>query len=208
MAMETDPAKINDMDRQLKQSIFTEGQSYAARNSRSKEENKGRAASRERIKNLGMVPQAFGQAVLVVKTKTPGEIDDYLRDFLLSIEVLRQQQADLFPEELAAALKREQLRVQKAAAIPRTQEELDAASDGNARSAPDAGGAKPRTGRAKPTVVAGTDTLPPPVPGEQAEGEAALAAGLPETAAAGAKKSQSQIAQEKLDAAMSPGKAH
>ena len=204
MAMETDPAKINDMDRQLKQSIFTEGQSYAARNSRSKEENKGRAASRERIKNLGMVPQAFGQAVLVVKTKTPGEIDDYVRDFLLSIEVLRQQQADLFPEELAAALKREQLRMQKAAAIPRTQEELDAASDANARSAPDAGGAKPR----KPKVVAGTDTLPPPVPDEQAEGEAALAAGLPQTNAAGKPKSQSQIAQEKLDAAMSPGKAH
>ena len=205
MAMETDPAKINDMDRQLRQSIFTEGQSYAARNSRSKAENKGRAASRERIKNLGMVPQAFGQAVLVVKNKTPGEIDDYLRDFLLSIEVLRQQQADLFPEELAAALKREQLRVQKAAAIPRTQEELDAASDANARSAPDAGGAKPR----KPKVVAGTDTLPPPVPDdEQAQGEAALAAGLPETTAAGVKKSQSQIAQEKLDAAMSPGKAH
>lgn len=200
--METDPAKINDMDRQLEQSIFTEGQGYAARNARSKEENKGRANARERIKNLGMNPQAFGAAVAVVKTKTPRELEDYVRDFLLAVKVLSQKQAELFPEEAAAALKREQLREQKAAAIPRTKEELDAASDANSRSAPDAGGAKPR----KPKVVAGTDVTPPPVPDdEQAQGEAALAAGLPETTAAGVKKSQSQIAQEKLDAAMSPG---
>lgn len=197
-----DPTKINDADRAIEQSIFTEGQGYAARNARSKEENKGRAAARERIKNLGMSPQAFGAAVAVVKTKTPRELEDYMRDFLLAVKVLSQKQAELFPEEAAAALKREQLREQKAAAIPRTKEELDAASDANSRSAPDAGGAKPR----KPKVVAGTDTLPPPVPDdEQAQGEAALAAGLPETTAAGVKKSQSQIAQEKLDAAMSPG---
>lgn len=204
-----DPTKINDADRAIEQSIFTEGQGYAARNARSKEENKGRAAARERIKNLGMNPQAFGAAVALVKSKTPRELDDYLRDFEVAVKVLRQKQQELFPEETAAALKREQTREQKAAAIPRDGETLDKRTDSDQRSDPAAGGAKPRTGKPKPstsgkpklTVAGGTDTSPPPVPDEQAEGDAALNAGLAQTNAAGKKKSQSQLAREAAEAA-------
>lgn len=212
--MVEDPKYINDHDRQIEQSIFTEGQGYAARNARSKEENKGRAAARERIKNLGMIPQAFSAAVALVKSKTPRELADYLRDFNASIAVLSSKQAELFPDEAAAALKREQLRDQKAAAIPRDGETLDKRTDSDKRSAPDAGGAKPRTGKAKPPapnksgkpdlkVAGGTDTAqtPPAVPDEEAEGEAVLNAGLAETNAAGKKKSQSQIVAERAAAA-------
>lgn len=206
--METDPDKINDYERKIEQSVFTEGQGYAARNARSKEENKGRAAARDRIKQLGMSPQAFGAAVALVKSKTPRELEDYLRDFNAVLKVLRQKQAELFPDEAAAALKREALREQKAAEIPRDTKALDEKTDNDKRSDPNKGGAKPKppapnkSGKPALTVAGGTDTAqapgtPPPVPAdEQAEGDAALKAGLAETTAAGKKKSQSQIARE------------
>lgn len=182
-----------DYERQLEQSIFTEGQGYAARNVRSKEENKGRAAARDRIKAQGISPQAFGAAVALVKTKSPREIDDYLRDFNAVVKVLRQRQQELFPEEAAAAAKREQKAADLASKTPAGQ---DAKSDANPRSNPDAGGAKPRTGKPKPsasgkptlTVAGGTDVKPTD---EQAEGDAALNAGMQQTNAASKKESQS-----------------
>lgn len=182
-----------DYERQLEQSIFTEGQGYAARNARSKEENKGRTAARSRIKDLGISPQAFGAAVALVKTKSAREIDEYMRDLNAVVKALRQRQADLFPEEAAAAIKREQKAADLASKTPAGQ---DAKSDANPRSNPDAGGAKPRTGKPKPsasgkpnlTVAGGTDVKPTD---EQAEGDAALNAGLQQTNAASKKESQS-----------------
>jgi hypothetical protein len=222
MAMETDPDKINDRDRQLQQSILREGQSYAARNARSKAENKGRAESRAKIKELGMDPNAFHTAAGLVKRFTPTQLKDWLRDFNTTMDVLTAQQAELFPEELAAARKREDAAKQRESAKV-TGKEGAPDPDTNPRSDPKRGGAGKGKGSrkaadaeevgevpwpddvaaARPDEMAagvihepGTNGTPPDVPGEQAEGEAALAAAMPKT-----KKAQSAIAAEKLQAA-------
>lgn len=195
MPMETDPEKINDAERYVEQSIWKEGQDYAERNARSRDENKGRKESRERITEFGMDPNAFHTAVRLVKTKTSRELDEWVRDFKASLDVLRQRQQELFPVEVAAANKREETRLRKAAEA-KTKAGVD--PDTNPRSDPNAGGAKPMTGdKPWPDDVA-TGAVQNP-PGEQEAGDAALNAALPETK--GPKKSQSQLAKEALEAA-------
>lgn len=207
---------INDLDRQLEQAIWREGQDYAERGARAKKDAEARKDSRNRLKERGLDPNAFHVAVGLVKRKTPRQLKDWLRDFNAAVAVLSAKQADLFPEEAAAALKREQA---KEARAPLSGKEGAPNPDTNPRSDPEAGGAKPRTGRPRPekpsatgrptlTVVGkdagqmapvpGTSMEPPPVPDEQAEGDAVLNAGLTET------KSQSQKAREKAEAAGVP----
>lgn len=142
MPMTEKPEEINDAERYVDTSIWKEGQEYAERNARSKEENEGRKESRERIKKLGMSPNAFHTAVGLVKKLTQRELDDWLRDFNASLGVLRQRQSDLFPIEAAAAAKREEKRLQRAAEA-KTKAGVD--PDTNPRSDPNAGGAKPQT---------------------------------------------------------------
>lgn len=206
MSLETDPTKINDADRQLEQTIFTVGGNYAARGKRAKEEAKARKEDRDRIEARGINPNAFHVVAGQIKKLTPKAFKAWLADVNYVAEVMARKQADLFPEDQAAALKREQLREQKAAEIPRDSKALDEKTDTDKRSDPNKGGAKPKppstSGKPALTVAGGTDVTPPPVPDdEQKEGEAALNAGLAQTNAAGKPKSQSQIAKEKLEAA-------
>jgi hypothetical protein len=195
--MESDPSKINDADRQIEQTLWNEGQDYAARNARSKEENKGRAASRERVKQTGVNTNAYHTAVGLIKKLSARELVEWRRDFDLVLKVLGSRQAELFPEEALKMAKREADRQAKEAEA-KTKAGPDA--DSNPRSDPNAGGAKPMTGDPEkpwPDDVA-TGTVQNP-PGEAEEGDAALNAALPETK--GKKKSQSQIAAEKAAAA-------
>lgn len=196
-----DPAQISDADRQIEATIFKEGQDYAARNARSKEENKGRAASRERIKQTGVNTNAYHVAVGLIKKLSAREMVDWRRDFDLVLKVLGSRQQELFPEEAMKMAKREEDRKRKEAEA-KTKAGVDA--DTNERSDPNAGGAKPQTGdKPWPDDVAvaanGDQPAPPSPPDEQAEGEAALNAALPQTK--GKKKAQSVLAAEALAAA-------
>lgn len=147
MPMETDPAKINDPDRddfdaQIESTILKQGQDYAARNARSKTENKGRAESRAKIKGLGMDANAFATATRLIKDKTPEELKAWRRDFDLTIKIMGSKQRELFPEEQLRAEKRAQVKADKAAGKPRTAAELDAKTDTDPNSDPKNGGAQ------------------------------------------------------------------
>lgn len=163
--MEQDPAKINDADRQIEASLLKQGQDYAARNQRSKAENKGRAESRAKIKEIGMDTNAFATAVRLIKDKRPDEIKAWLRDLNLTLKVMGSKQRELFPEEQLRAEKRAQAEADRKAKAGRTQAELDAQTDGNKRSDPASGGAQVDLEEA---IAAQTER-------EKAEGEAILA---------------------------------
>jgi hypothetical protein len=178
VAMETDPAKINDADRQLDAKINEAADWYAGSNARQKDENKGRAENRKHVSDLGLSTKAYQWAVQLLKSGlTDFEIKDVLRDLEIFVRVLGDRQAELFPAELAAATKRRERKAEKAAKEPRGGEELDAATDANPKSDPAAGGAGKRGRKAKEAV---TDLNRAPLSAdanaaEQASGEALLA---------------------------------
>lgn len=149
--MERDPNKINDderdgtlsdADRQIESALLKQGQEYAARNQRSKAENKGRAESRARIKEIGMDTNAFATAVRLIKDKRPDEIKAWMRDLQLTLKVMGGRQRELFPEEQLRAEKRAQDAARKKEGKPRGKDELDSQTDTNRRSDPAAGGAQ------------------------------------------------------------------
>lgn len=140
--MEQDPDRINDADRQIEATIFKQGQDYADRNKRSKAENKGRAESRAKIKEIGMDPNAYATAVRLIKDKTPAELVAWRRDFDLTLKVMGSKQKELFPEEQLRAEARAQRQAEKAAGKPRDKAELDAKTDTDPKSDPKAGGAQ------------------------------------------------------------------
>lgn len=184
--------RLNDADAQIESTIFKQGQDYADRNKRSKAENKGRAESRAKIKELGMDTNAYATAIRLIKDKTPAELEAWKRDFDLVLKVMGSKQKELFPEEQLRAEQRIAKAQERAAKKGRTKEELDAASDSNSRSDPSAGGAQidleeaiaAATGPVIPdggvyNAGAGKPSLEEI---EAAEGEAALADAAPETA--------------------------
>lgn len=202
--------RLNDADAQIESTIFKQGQDYADRNKRSKAENKGRAESRAKIKELGMDTNAYATAIRLIKDKTPAELEAWKRDFDLVLKVMGSKQKELFPEEQLRAEQRIAKAQERAAKKGRTKEELDAASDSNSRSDPSAGGAQIDLEEA---IAAATDPVIPPggtfndgvgkpslEEREAAEGEAALADAAPETA----KLSQSAKAAAKKNAAGIP----
>lgn len=207
--IEMDPAKINDADRYVESKILEAGEAYAESNKRQKVENKKRAENRAKIKDLGVGTYAYQVAVKICKDLTETERGDFLRDLDVLVRVLGPKQKDLFADELIKAEKRAQRQAEKAAKV--TGKEGAPDPDNNPRSDPNAGGAKPQTEEKPwPDDVAAADAAafvesekrlrepdaPPDVPGEQAEGEAALAAAMPKT-----KQAQSAKAAEKLAAA-------
>ena len=207
--MEQDPDKINDIERQVEQRVFKEGEAYAASHKRSRAENKERSASRERIKEMGLRTDAYQVGVRIVKDLTALERKAFLQDLELVVRILGSRQKDLFPEEAMRAEKREQRR-KEAEAEAKKGSAGAPDPDKNPRSDPAKGGAKPRVGKkgeAATGAVVGLDGKPLPAAEtetEQQEGDAALKGLAPDTAAAqeAAKpKSQSQIAAEKLEAA-------
>jgi hypothetical protein len=202
---------LTDAEAQIEATLFKQGQEYAARNQRSKAENKGRAESRAAIKSLGMNPSAYAQAVKLIKDLTPGELKDWKRDFELTLKVMGSKQRELFPAEQLAAEARIQRAKDKAAKAGRTKAEMDADSDANPRSDPTAGGAQidleEAIAAAPPADIGpGTYHSAPKGQGETieereaAEGEQALAEAAPSIAKP-KPKSQSAKAAEKSRAA-------
>jgi hypothetical protein len=213
--MENNPDKINDRsdDRlrendaelQIEATIFKQGQDYAARNQRSKAENKGRAESRAKIKAIGMNTNAYATAVRLIKDLTPGELADWRRDFDLVLKVMGSKQKELFPEEQLKAEQRIARQQEKAAGKPRSKAELDAQTDSNERSDPNSGGAQidieeaiaNADGQAPDPEVPEGGTYndgtgkPSLEEREAAEGEQALAEAAP-SIAGGKKQSQSE----------------
>lgn len=188
MPMNDNPDEINAADRQIESTIWKEGQNYAARNARSKEENKGRAESRDRIKQTGISTNAYHTAVGLIKKLSASELKDWRRDFDLVLKVLGSKQQELFPEESLKIAKRESDKKAKEAEA-KTKAGPDA--DTNPRSDPNKGGAKPRVAGTGDEADVKSNVPAPNPPDEESEGAAALDAGLPKT-----KKAQSQIVAE------------
>ncbi len=172
---------------QIASRVNTIADRYSGSLKRSKGENDARAADREKIETMGYDPKAFQHAVGVARSMSKSEADHYLHSLTYFVGALMGRQMELFPEDANRIVKRAEKKAAKAAGAPRTQAELDANTDTSERSAPDAGGAKPQVPVDNP-------------PNEQADGEQALNAGLPKT-----RKSQSQQAAEKLEAAKLAG---
>lgn len=177
--MELDADKINDPDRMRIKRIEAEAEAYASSRDRSRAENKRRADSRERILKSGIRTDAFQVGIKLIKDLSERERADFMDDLRLMLKTLGGKQADLFPEEAIRAAKREEKRKEEEAAKKKAD---GSENDNKSRSDPNKGGAKPRTKKQDAE--------------EQAEGAAALTAGLPET-----KKAQSKLAAEKLEAA-------
>lgn len=174
MALDMNPDHINDADRQLEARIIASGNGYAADNAESKELNKSRTKRRGEIKEMGFRTDSYQTAIHVLKDLTPEEGKVFMRDLQTFLRILGAKQQDLFPDEQLRAAKRVERAQNKKASKPRSKEELDAATNENARSDPNAGGAKPAVDN----------------DAEQAEGEAALTEKTP-------KMSQSQQAAQK-----------
>lgn len=200
MAMEEDPAKINDADRQIQARLYEQAQSYAETRVQSRKLNKQRAESRAKIMEMGFRSDSYQTGIRIIKDLSARERDDFMRDLNLILKVLGSRQADLFPEEALKAAKREEQR--KAENQPKPPAEADAKSDANPRSNPAKGGAGKKKADKNPPVA----SVPPTeaeltaaaaqAATEQQEGDQALNAGLSAT-----KKAQSKQAADKLAAA-------
>lgn len=195
--MEQDPTKINDFQRQIDSRILKTGEEYAASNKRQKAENKSRQENRNKIKEMGISTHAYQIAVKVVKDLTANERADWIRDFQMVVKVLGSKQAELWPEEALKAEQRAQRAAEKKAKAGRTQAELDAKTDTDPKSDPNAGGAQIDIEDAIKAANKPGETLEQR---EAAEGEAALAAAAPSIAKP-KPKSQSAKAAEKSRAA-------
>jgi hypothetical protein len=115
-------------------------------------QNDKRAESRKKIKEAGMNTTAYGMGVRVAKMMlNQGEREDFIRDFLITVEVLTKSQVELFPHLAIIADKR---RAKAAARAAREaakngtetpeQQQRRLAADANPRSDPNRGGAKPK----------------------------------------------------------------
>lgn len=139
---ERDGTLSTDAEKQIEATLFKQGQEYAERNKRSRAENKGRAESRAKIKEIGMNPNAYATAIRLIKDLTPGELADWKRDFHLTLKVMGSKQRELFPEEQIKAESRIQRAKDKAAGKPRDKSTLDKNTDNNPKSDPANGGAQ------------------------------------------------------------------
>lgn len=187
---------------------------YAQCDAKSAELNTRRKEIRETVEKLGDDPDGFQDWVKLHKKKTKGE----LRDYKLTMQQYDEAAADegidvqqqFWPDRAKAAEKREKRKADAAAEANKGSAGAPD-PDKNPRSDPNKGGAKPRTGRKG--EVSNVVQLQPPSgeqqQTEQQEGDAVLNGLTPETQAAqssalnddGTPKSQSQISQEKLEAA-------
>lgn len=185
---------------------------YADCDRRSAEINEERQQIRENAEKLGIPSKSFQHAVGMVKGMTEGERTDYTNGVNRMLEAIgtEEMRATLFPEIVEAERRRAAKEAERAAAKQaaegRTPEELNAETDSNPRSDPEAGGAAKATKKGKKQAVTGERPTEEELTAaaakaaqaqdpEQAEGDAALKAMMPET------RSQSQIAAEKLEQA-------
>lgn len=201
---EADNDRINDPDVQVDNKIIKLAEEYNSLNQRSKDLSDDRKTIRENVEKLGIHPLAWQHAVKLTKDMTDGERRDYQVGMNRVLKVIGERAGDLFPEDVERTNKRAERKAERAAKDGRTQAELDAKTDTDPKSDPKKGGAgKGRKKKDEPAA----DTRPPEMRSsdpvvdaslkgmhdEQAEGEAALNAGLTET------RSQSQKAKDKLE---------
>lgn len=194
-------------DEQIDSTIIKLAEQYASCDRRSAEINDERKTIRDNAEKLGIPSKAFQHAVGMVKHMSEGERRDYTVGMNRVVRAIEGRAQELFPAEAERVRKRQE----NAGNKPRSEAELNSKTDNDKRSDPKAGGAaKAKAETSPPTPpdapklrVVGTgdeadvkSNAPPNPPGEQEAGEQALNEGLPET-----KKSQSQIAAEKRDAA-------
>jgi hypothetical protein len=173
------PSNDDPAQKEIDSTISKLADQYASCDRRSAEINDERATIRANVDKLGIDPKGFVHAVAQVKQMSNGERRDYQASVSRVLSVIGDRQGELYPEYAERIRKREERAAEAAAKAGRTQEELDAETNANPRSDPAAGGAGAP-------------------PGEQADGEAALAAAAPVTAA---KQSQSEKAAKKRAAA-------
>ncbi len=179
-----DADRINDLDAKIDSDLLKIAEEYVECENQAKALNERKKSLREKAERLEQHPTAFRTAIMWVKLFSNADRISVLSSFHRMIGILGDRQKDLFPEQVKKLEERAAKKMAKDGG--RTQSELDAATDTSERSDPNVGGAKPAVENP---------------PDEQAAGDAALNAGLPETKAAGKKKSQSQIAKEIASAA-------
>lgn len=204
--MEDDPELINDPDRQLEAKVVKQAEKYQQSRLRSKSENAVKAEGRKEIDKLGFRTDAYQASLRVARDLTPAEQKQYVRDFRFFLKVFADKQLQLWPEDAALAVaraKRKAERKAKAAAAAggdtAEQQLRRVNADTNPRSDPKRGGAGKAKKAPKKSVedlnrapLADSATIAAVTDAEQVTG-AALLDTTP--------KSQSAIAQEKLEAA-------
>lgn len=181
--------RINDPDTQIDNAMREIIEEYAQCDADSADINERRAKLRKRAEERGFASAELQEAVRKAKKMSKRKRQQHDANVARLLGLMDGRQQELWPEEFQRTQKREEREAAEKAQQPRTKEELDAATNSNARSDPNAGGAKPE--------------LPPDPPAvdnaaEQAAGDAALAAAAPVTAK---KQSQSAKAKAKLAAA-------
>lgn len=129
-------------DEQVDSTIIKLAEEYASCDRRSAEINDERKTIRDNAEKLGIPSKAFQHAVGMVKHMSDGERRDYQVGVNRMLKVISDRQGDLFPQEAEKIRKREQRKADDAAKAGRTKEEMDADSDANRRSDPNAGGAQ------------------------------------------------------------------
>ncbi len=195
---------------------------YQSCNVRSRALNDERKVIRENVDKLGITPAAFTMALAMTRDMTTGERADFTGSMNRVLSALDGREADLFgADEVAKRDKRAAKKAETAA----EQERRLSAPDTNPRSDPNKGGAgkadgkgkakdakpkKPANAHSKRTIAEAAaesdralkDSI---AAAEQKDGEALLdTAGKGEPVDSGengTRKSQSQIAAEKLEAA-------
>jgi hypothetical protein len=159
--MEVDTTAPEPVKALILQTGATDGESLKV----SKIQNDKRAESRKKIKEAGMNTTAYGRGVRVAKMMlNQGEREDFIRDFLITVEVLTKSQVELFPHLAIIADKR---RAKAAARAAREaakngtetpeQQQRRLAADANPRSDPNRGGAKPKVPGKKAAKKAAAD---------------------------------------------------
>lgn len=152
-------------DEQIDNTIIKLAEQYATCDRKSKEINDERKTIRDNAEKLGIPSKAFQHAVGMVKHMSDGERRDYQVGVNRMLKVIGERQGDLFPQEAEKVKKREERKAEAAAKAGRSAEELNAASDANRRSDPNAGGAQ----------VDLEEAIAEATQREQAEGDAVLA---------------------------------
>lgn len=201
-------------DVQVNKQLMKLVEQYASCDRKSAELTEERATIRENADKLGIPSKAFQEFVAKSKKFSPGELRDHNAGLARLEEAAAAEGVDVqgqfWPDNKKAAEKREK---RKADAAEEANKGKAGAPDPdkNPRSDPNKGGAKPRTG--KKGEASNVVQLQPPSgeqqQAEQQEGDAVLNGLTPEIQAAqssalnadGTPKSQSQISQEKLEAA-------
>lgn len=109
-----DEKRLNDTEQRKRDLIWREAQGYAESRVTSRKLNKGRAQSRSNVEEGGIRTDAFQDGIRLAKDLSPAELEQYLSDLRLVLDVLGARQGELFPEEVARRQKRAEQAKKKA----------------------------------------------------------------------------------------------